>query len=51
MAKNLYDAHTQWAKRSADECFPNLEVLYNFTNARRQASTEEKRGFSTSFQQ
>ncbi len=39
---NLYEAHSQWATRPPDQRFPDLEALYNFTNTRRKASSEER---------
>lgn len=39
---NLYEAHSQWADRPPDQRFPDLEALYNFTNTRRKASSEER---------
>jgi len=41
MPTNLYNAHTQWAYRPADEKFPSLEALYDFTNARKRTSKQE----------
>jgi len=43
MPTNLYDANRQWAMRPPDERFPNLEVLQNFTAARKKSSTEAER--------
>lgn len=41
MATNLYDAHKQWAIRTPDESFSNLEELYKFTNDRKRYSKQE----------
>jgi len=43
MSTNLYQAHKQWANRPADERFPDLESLYNFTNSKRSKSKEQLR--------
>jgi len=40
MTANLYEAHQQWLTRPADERFPSLEELYNFTASRKAASTQ-----------
>lgn len=37
---NLYEAHRQWAKRPADQRFPNLEALYEFTLSRKHSASE-----------
>lgn len=38
---NLYQAHRQWATRSPDERFSNLDELYKFTKSIKDASQEQ----------
>lgn len=40
---NLYEAHRQWLVRPADERFPDLHALYDFTRRRREESSEDAR--------
>ncbi|MEW6049529.1 MAG: DUF932 domain-containing protein [Candidatus Zixiibacteriota bacterium] len=43
---NLYDAHSQWLTRPADERFPDLTALHAFTQRRREESSEDARHFA-----
>jgi len=43
MARNLYDAHKQWASRPPDERFSSLDDLLEFTGKRKRSSVEDVR--------
>lgn len=46
MTANLYEAHREWANRPADERFPSLDAMYDFTRGLRDRSIEGVRRLS-----
>jgi hypothetical protein len=43
MARNLFDAHRQWASRPPDERFSSLDNLLEFAGKRKRSSIEDIR--------